>query len=321
MSNDKKIKKLQSADLLLASVSAAADKNKPSNPQTSQTKIANPIISKLSGQSVDKADVKRVGFLQINTENIDLLPYHDRHDKALETDRFKSLVKSIRTEGQILPGKVRETDRVRNGKMVYELVYGRLRMEACKIINKRFEAVCQNLTDEEALTQMFIENMKRIDITSFERVLNIKVLLENYNYTLVDLAKLADVSRMTISTWKRYCELLENDVLFDKTKGHIDIELSMFAKLYDLKDDENYDKVIHAVSNDEPDLSGNHFIKAVLNKLKKNTVIKERFPITGSNATVKVSENGCQIDFKGKPKRKDMELVLEKLEKMGGFIE
>ncbi|WP_112309839.1 plasmid partitioning protein RepB [Pseudogemmobacter bohemicus] len=116
----------------------------------------------------------RGGVQDIETDLIDTagrLP--DR--LALEAS---GLAESIRASGQRVPILVRP---ISDGR--YGLIYGRRRLEACRILGIRVRAIVTETDDRHALQDQLIENQDRRDLSFIERALVATALLDGDHFS------------------------------------------------------------------------------------------------------------------------------------------
>src|SRR3989304_3491378 len=83
--------------------------------------------------------------------------------KSWDEDKMEELVASIKARGLIVPPKVRPEG---NG---YEIVYGHRRLEAARRAGLRdIECIVEGVDDKTALSQSWIENRIREDMTAYD---------------------------------------------------------------------------------------------------------------------------------------------------------
>jgi ParB family chromosome partitioning protein len=152
--------------------------------------LSNPAVGLATNSTIKRATSIKEPVLQLSHDQIRLFKYHDRHVSAIDTAKVGQIRKSIEGEGQHFPGIVRKTsDATPDGRMIYELVVGRLRYEASRGIGV-FKAFLKDLNDVEATKVMFSENVDRQDITPFERWLSVLPLIEDKVLRVKEIAEL-----------------------------------------------------------------------------------------------------------------------------------
>jgi len=104
-----------------------------------------------------------------------------RYANRLEGDMgdMSALIKSIKENGQLQPGLIRQHPKPYNN-IKYEVIFGRRRYEACVQLNIPFLAVRKNVSNiEEALIFQETENRARKDISNYSNSILYKKLLED----------------------------------------------------------------------------------------------------------------------------------------------
>ncbi len=126
---------------------------------TEQTALVESLRSKLEGGAVAiKVDPKRVRPSA----------YADRHPCSFTGAEFDAFVEEIEaTGGNREPGTVRPISD--DPKFDYELAAGHRRHRACLRSNLPYFTFVRELTDQELLISMAIENKGRLDLSDFER--------------------------------------------------------------------------------------------------------------------------------------------------------
>lgn len=97
-----------------------------------------------------------------------VLPSHirDRFDGAYDADRLQDLLQSMREHGQTTPGMVRPFGG-EGGK--FQIVFGRRRLAAAKLLGVKFRAIVRDLSDEQAIVIQGEENANRDDLSFIEK--------------------------------------------------------------------------------------------------------------------------------------------------------
>ncbi len=90
----------------------------------------------------------------------------DRFASAYDTGHLADLLASMREHGQSTPGLVRAVNR--DGKS-FQIVFGRRRLAAAKILGIKFRAIARELSDEDAVIFQGEENSNRNDLSFIER--------------------------------------------------------------------------------------------------------------------------------------------------------
>jgi len=137
---------------------------------------------------------------KVKIEEIKPSPYQPR----LKTDekRILELMNSIREKGILQPLIVRKKE------TGFELVAGHRRYEAAKRLNlKEVPVITKELTDKEVLEISLIENLHRENLNPIEEAKAFKRLIEEFNYTLEDIAHFLSKDKSTISNTLRLLKL------------------------------------------------------------------------------------------------------------------
>lgn len=105
-------------------------------------------------------------IIELSPDEIAPSPILDRFDGAYEEQAVEDLIASIRERGQIVPGLVRP---ISGGARPYEIVFGRRRLAAARLLGLKFRAILRNLSDEEAIVFQGEENTNRNDLSFIEK--------------------------------------------------------------------------------------------------------------------------------------------------------
>jgi ParB family chromosome partitioning protein len=125
--------------------------------------------------------------------------------KVFDEDGLQELAVSIKHNGVIQPIVVRKSGNS------YELIAGERRFRASKIAGiATIPAIVRDISDEEALAIALIENIQRKDLNIIEESLGYKRLIDEYNLTHGDLAKVTGKSRSHITNILRLLNLVED---------------------------------------------------------------------------------------------------------------
>jgi ParB family transcriptional regulator, chromosome partitioning protein len=132
-------------------------------------------LEKASGPTVARAieaikEDDKQATRMVSPSHIHLSPLQDRIDPE---EGLEPLVESIRAHGQKVPILVR---RLPSGEM--EIVYGRRRLLACRILDINVRAVVLEMDDESALIAQGVENAQRLENSYIERALFVKQVLD-----------------------------------------------------------------------------------------------------------------------------------------------
>lgn len=130
----------------------------------------NPALSTLySAPDVQEARRLRGGIAEISPTDIET---DGRLEDRLTLD-VESLKASIEANGQRVPVLVRPLPGDR-----YRLIYGRRRLEACRLLGRPVRAIVTDLDEDQSLKDQLIENLERRDLSFIERALVAQALLD-----------------------------------------------------------------------------------------------------------------------------------------------
>lgn len=104
-------------------------------------------------------------IIELDTDVILPSPIPDRFESAYTSRAIADIAESMRERGQIVPGMVRPV----NGSQRFQIVYGRRRLAAAKLLGIKFKAVVRELSDEEAVVLQGEENAGREDLSFIEK--------------------------------------------------------------------------------------------------------------------------------------------------------
>jgi len=140
-----------------------------------------------------------------------------------DQSELEELSDSIREKGVIQPLIVKQLD---DDSKVYELIAGERRLRASKLAGlKTVPVVVMDVADDDTLLELaLIENIQRTDLNPIEEAEAYKSLIEKFNYTQDEAAKLVGKNRSTVANLLRLLHLpksIQQD-LIDKTlsEGH-----------------------------------------------------------------------------------------------------
>ncbi|MBB3319686.1 MULTISPECIES: plasmid partitioning protein RepB [unclassified Rhizobium] len=104
----------------------------------------------------------------VDVDPIDVAPSSipDRFDGAYDEAAIEEIAASIRERGQIVPGLIRP---FKGDGAPYQIVFGRRRLAAVKMLGLKFRAIVRDLSDEEAIIFQGEENASRNDLSFIEK--------------------------------------------------------------------------------------------------------------------------------------------------------
>ena len=127
----------------------------------------------------------------IPLEKINLTNFQTR--KRFDKESLEQLARSIRENGLVQPIILRKN------KNNYELIAGERRLRAAQIIKlDKIPSIILDADDKKAFELGLIENLQREDLSPIEEANGYKRLMDEFNYTQEQLAKV--VSRFSFFT-------------------------------------------------------------------------------------------------------------------------
>ncbi|HYD71084.1 ParB/RepB/Spo0J family partition protein [Azospirillum sp.] len=139
--------------------------------------------------------------------------------RQFDNEALKGLVESIREKGILQPLLVR---RVPGGASnQFEIIAGERRWRAAQLGGlPEVPVVIRELTDAEALEIALVENIQREDLTPLEEAEGYKRLMEEFEHTQEDLARVVGKSRSHVANMMRLLAL-PDDVKRMVEKGEL----------------------------------------------------------------------------------------------------
>lgn len=140
---------------------------------------------------------------QIPVHEIEMNPYQPRY--RFDDEKILGLSESIKQYGLNSPILVRK---VGTG---YQLIAGERRYRACILAKlQSIPAIIKNVSDKQSLEIALIENLEREDLNPIEEAKGYQRLIQEFNFTHSDLAKLSKTkSRSAITNTLRLLKLPE----------------------------------------------------------------------------------------------------------------
>ena len=138
----------------------------------------------------------------IPLEKINLTNFQTR--KRFDKESLEQLARSIRENGLIQPIILRKKNNS------YELIAGERRLRAAQIIKlDKIPSIILDADDKKAFELGLIENLQREDLSPIEEANGYKRLMDEFNYTQEQLAKVVSKSRSHIANLLRIINLPE----------------------------------------------------------------------------------------------------------------
>lgn len=125
--------------------------------------------------------------------------------KTFNKDNLTDLTNSIIEKGVLQPILVRT---VADREYIYEIVAGERRWRASKQAGKKtVPTIIVDLNDKEALEVAIIENVQRENLSAIEEAVGLGQLIEQFEYTQDDVAKVIGKSRSYVTNILRLLKL------------------------------------------------------------------------------------------------------------------
>ncbi|MCC5959042.1 MAG: plasmid partitioning protein RepB [Rhodobacteraceae bacterium] len=140
------------------------------------------VLSQVSAQSAQEIDVNEIADSEIA----------DRFDV---NEGLGDLIESIRTSGQQLPALLRYR---RGAGPRYEVVYGRRRIAACRVLGIKVKAYIKEMDQREALISQALENSARLERSFIEQAI-FATKLEEQGFSRADIGDVLAVDKGTLS--------------------------------------------------------------------------------------------------------------------------
>ena len=106
--------------------------------------------------------------IEIDPDDILESAIPDRFASAYDAENIAELMQSMREHGQSTPGLVRS---LAGEAKAFQIVFGRRRLAAAKLLGIKFKAIARDLSDEDAIVLQGEENSNRNDLSFIERCL------------------------------------------------------------------------------------------------------------------------------------------------------
>ncbi|MBF0355423.1 MAG: ParB/RepB/Spo0J family partition protein [Alphaproteobacteria bacterium] len=125
--------------------------------------------------------------------------FQPRHN--FDDERFQELVDSVRSKGILQPILVRRHPDDRNS---YEIIAGERRWRAAQMAKLHdVPVIIREFNDSEALEVALVENLQRQDLSAIEEAEGYRRLMEEFQHTQDDLAKVVGKSRSHVANMMR----------------------------------------------------------------------------------------------------------------------
>ena len=161
------------------------------------------VLSQVSAQAAQEIDVSEIADSEIA----------DRFDV---TEGLEELIESIRTSGQQLPALLRYR---RGPGPRYEVVYGRRRIAACRVLGLKVKAYVKEMDQREALVSQALENSARLERSFIEQAI-FATKLEDQGFTRAEIGDVLAVDKGTLSKLIGVARDVPADVIYQIGAAH-----------------------------------------------------------------------------------------------------
>lgn len=149
-------------------------------------------------------------IVEIEVDAISPSHIRDRFDETYDQDAIADITQSIKLRGQLVPGLVRpipgHPDR-------FQIVYGRRRLAAVKLLGVPFKAAVRALSDEDAVIIQGEENSAREDLSFIEKCLFV-VEQQMSGYKRETICASLSTGKSHVSEMIKIGTLIDREVLF-----------------------------------------------------------------------------------------------------------
>jgi ParB family chromosome partitioning protein len=176
-----------------------ADENRPRLGRGLAALLGDAAVSSAAQESVARG-ARRVPieYLKPNSRN---------PRRSFDDDQMESLAASIREKGVIQPIIVRS---VANAANSYEIIAGERRWRAAQRAGLHdVPIIVVEANDRETLELAIIENVQRADLNAIDEALGYEQLINHFQYTQADLARVIGKSRSHVTNTLRLLNLPE----------------------------------------------------------------------------------------------------------------
>ena len=158
-------------------------------------------------------DVSSHAVQEIDVADIAESPLADRFDVSQGLD---DLIASIKASGQQLPALVRYR---RSAGPRYEVVYGRRRIAACRVLGIKVKAHVKEMDPREALLSQALENSARLERSFIEQAVFASAL-EDQGFKRAEIGEVLAVDKGTLSKLIGAARDIPSDVIFAIGAAH-----------------------------------------------------------------------------------------------------
>lgn len=159
-----------------------------------------PVFKNTVDENAEQGDIKYISIGNI-------IPNKDQPRKNFKEEQLKELASSIEKNGVLQPILVRP---VKNQSNMFEIIAGERRWRAANFAGiTEIPAIIKDLSDKETFEIGLIENLQRENLSPIEEATGYKKLMNTFDYTQEDIAKIINKSRSYIANVLRLLSLPE----------------------------------------------------------------------------------------------------------------
>lgn len=133
----------------------------------------------------------------------------DRFASAYTAESLADIVQSMREHGQSTPGLVRP---IAGGAKPFQIVFGRRRLAAARLLGLKFRAIARDLNDNDAIVLQGEENSNRNDLSFIERCM-FAAAQETAGYSRDIIARSLNTGKSHISEMIRLAGALPREIV------------------------------------------------------------------------------------------------------------
>ena len=157
-----------------------------------------PVFKNKDENGIEQGDIKYISIGNI-------VPNEDQPRKNFKEEQLKELANSIEKNGVLQPILVRQ---LKNHQNMYEIIAGERRWRAANFAGiTEIPAIIKDLSDRETFEIGLIENLQRENLSPIEEASGYRKLMNSFNYTQEDIAKIINKSRSYIANVLRLLSL------------------------------------------------------------------------------------------------------------------
>lgn len=172
-----------------------------------------------------------MAIVQIKACRCRMWALHDRLQDHILAESCKEEIKSFRAYGQLIPVLGRPV--IGDPKLDAELIYGARRLYVARHLGKPISVDLREISDEEAIIAMDVENRQRSDISPYERGCSFADLIrQGYFRTQGELARALNISESSVSRYLTIARL--PSVIVSAFRSPLDIKEDWGLRLSEL---------------------------------------------------------------------------------------